>query len=95
MLSAAKKALPHGEFLKMIDHDLPFTASTAQRLMKIAADPKISNPAHAQLLPPSWATLYTLTKVPVGAFEQAAASGVIRSTMTREDASKLVPSDHT
>ena len=31
-LIAAKKALAHGEFLKMIEHDLPFDASTAQRL---------------------------------------------------------------
>jgi hypothetical protein len=63
-LSAAKQALPHGEFLKMIKHDLPFKAATAQRLMKIAADPKIANAAHAQLLPASWCTLYELTKLP-------------------------------
>jgi len=41
-LIAAKKALPHGAFLEMIDHDLPFDSSTAQRLMKIARDPRIA-----------------------------------------------------
>jgi hypothetical protein len=35
-LLAAKRTLPHGEFLKMIESDLPFTATTAQRLMKIS-----------------------------------------------------------
>ena len=73
----------------MIEHDLPFTASTAQRLMKISADPRIANAARAQLLPPAWGTLYELTKVSTEAFEQAAASGVIHSEMTREDAKSL------
>jgi Protein of unknown function (DUF3102) len=89
-LLAAKKALPHGEFLKMIEHDLPFTASTAQRLMKIAADPKIANAAHAQLLPPAWGALYELTKLPAATFEQAAASGTIHPEMTRAAAVRVV-----
>lgn len=68
-LLAAKKALPHGTFLKMIDDDLPVTASTAQRLMAIAADRKLKKAAHAQYLPTAWPTLYELTKLPEETFE--------------------------
>jgi hypothetical protein len=92
MLSAAKegpKKLPHGEFLKMIETDLPFTASTAQRLMKIAADPKIANAARAQHLPPHWGALYELTKVPEHTFDEAMATGVVNPKMTREDAKAI------
>jgi|GEM_PF-6869665 len=89
-LIAAKKSLPHGEFLEMIEKDLPFTASTAQRLMKISADLRIAaNAAHVQLLPSSWGTLYELTKVPDAAFAQAAESGAIHPQMTRRDATRL------
>jgi hypothetical protein len=84
VLIAAKKALPHGTFLEMISRDLPFTASTAQRLMKIAGDPKMRR--SAQLLPSSWPTLYELTKLPDAAFKQAVTSGSINSTMTRQQA---------
>jgi hypothetical protein len=88
-LIAAKKALRHGDFLKMIQHDLPFAAATAQRLMKIAADPKMRNAAHAQLLPSSWPTLYELTKLPDATFKQAAMSGAINPTMTRRQATSI------
>jgi hypothetical protein len=41
-LMRAKQALPHGKFTKMITSDLPFDASTAQRYMKIASDPRLA-----------------------------------------------------
>jgi hypothetical protein len=53
-LIRAKDGLPHGEFLKMVECDLPFDASKAQRLMKIGRDPRIANAARAQLLPKTW-----------------------------------------
>jgi phage tail protein X len=89
-LAAAKKALPHGTFLKMIDNDLPFTASTAQRLMAIAADPKMSKAAHAQHLPAAWPTLYELTRLLEETFAQAVSVGAIHPRMTRKDASRIV-----
>ena len=70
-LTAAKQALPHGEWLAMVKTDLPFTATVAQRLMKIAADPKLANAARAQLLPPAWSALYELTKLPEETFAKA------------------------
>lgn len=85
LLAEAKAALPHGEFGGMIESDLPFTASTAQRLMAIAADPKLSNPAHVQHLPPSWGTLYELTKLDDEQFEAKIADGTITPEMERKD----------
>jgi hypothetical protein len=59
LLISAKDDLKgkHGE------NELPFSSSTAQRLMAIARDRRLTNPAHMQLLPPSWGTLYELTKL--------------------------------
>jgi hypothetical protein len=88
-LIAAKDALDHGQFLEMIEHDLPFEASTAERLMKIARDPRITNAAHAQFLPMAWGTLYELSKLPDAAFEQAVSSGDINPKMTRTEAVQL------
>jgi Protein of unknown function (DUF3102) len=85
-LNAAKKALDHGEFQKMIESDLPFDASTAQRLMKIARDPRIRKTAHVQLLPIAWGTLYELTQLPDEEFNDAIKSGAINPKMTREQA---------
>jgi hypothetical protein len=85
-LIAAKKDLDqHGEWLNMIAYDLPFTSSVAQRLMKIAADPKIANAARAQLLPASWTALYELAKLPAEMFDAAVALGKIDPKMTRDD----------
>jgi hypothetical protein len=42
LLIAAKDELKHGEFLKVIENNLPFKRSTAQALMKIASDGRIT-----------------------------------------------------
>ena len=47
----------------MVASELPFGDRTARRLMAIARDPRISNRTHASLLPPSWMTLFELTKL--------------------------------
>jgi hypothetical protein len=85
-LVAANEALPHGTFLKMIEADLPFTARTAQMLMKIARDKRIANAKRASLLPLAWGTVYELTKLTNEAFEQALRSGAINPQMTRDAA---------
>src|SRR5580658_8460986 len=43
LLTEAKAALDHGEWLPMVESDLPFQRNTAQRLMKIAADSRLAN----------------------------------------------------
>jgi Protein of unknown function (DUF3102) len=41
LLIAAKAELGHGEFEVMIENELPFTPSTARRLMVVAEDERI------------------------------------------------------
>jgi N6-adenosine-specific RNA methylase IME4 len=85
LLATAKATLPHGEFGSMIGNSLPFSASTAQRLMAIASDMRLSNPAHVQLLPASWGTLYELTKLSDEEFDQALGTQIIRPGMARRE----------
>jgi hypothetical protein len=42
---------------------LPFGDRTARMLMRIAADSRIANRKHVSVLPPSWGTLYQITRV--------------------------------
>jgi hypothetical protein len=92
-LVEAKEAIPHGGWLQMfkgqrdaIEHPLPFDESTARRLMKIAKNPVLSNPAYAPVLPGSWIRLYELTKFPMGRL-QAYVTGEphIRPEMKRKE----------
>ena len=76
LLIAAKDALDHGEFTKMVERDLPFGKRTAQRLMAIARDTRLTNPTHASLLPQSWMTLYELTRLSDDYFATAIADGL-------------------
>lgn len=85
LLIEAKAALAHGEFLPMIENDLPFGRRTAHRLMAIAQDSRLSNGTHASHLPPSWYTLYELTKLPDEQFEAKLANGEIHPEMQRKD----------
>jgi hypothetical protein len=82
---AAKRALPHGEFERMIEGSLPLSASTAQRLMSIARNPVLSDPAHVQLLPPCWGTLYVLSRWPPKFLLAMIADGTIGPHTERHD----------
>jgi hypothetical protein len=62
LLRQAKLALGHGGWTAMVERELPFDIRTAQRLM-VAADSRLTNAAHAPLLPPHWMTLYELHKL--------------------------------
>jgi len=85
LLIEAKGKLKHGEFQKMIEELLPFKPRTAEMLMKIAADTRLTNAKHASLLPSSWYTLYRLTTLSDEHFEAALADGTIHPEMTRAD----------
>ena len=87
LLIAAKEALEHGEFQKMIRSELPFKTNTAERLMAIARDERISNAANSPLLPPVWTTLYDLTKLDDDKFESRIKDGTIRPDMVAKDIS--------
>jgi len=85
----AKKALPHGEFLAMVKEDLPFSVSQADRLMKIARDTRLANSARVPNLPPSWGTLYELSKASDKQLEQGFETGAIHPAMERKDVAAL------
>lgn len=84
LLTQAKAALAHGEWEAMCESSLPFSASTASRLMAIAADSRLSNPAHAPFLPPAWTTLYELTKLTDDEFKAGIDAGAIHPELERK-----------
>ena len=92
LLIAAKDELKHGEFLKMIENNLPFKRSTAQALMKIAADRRITKNQHAGYLPARWSTLVKLTQLPDAAFAARIADGTIHPGLERRRAVELIES---
>jgi hypothetical protein len=92
LLVKAKADLAHGEWSRMFaDELLPFSQNTAQRLMKIAEHPQLSNTAHVQYLPPSWGTLYELTKAEPKRLTAAFKDGIITPDMKRRDVKALRP----
>ena len=90
MLISAKAELPRGEWGRLFDDKLiPHSIRTAQRLMAVAEHPQLSNATHASLLPPSWMTLYELTRVEPQQLEQALTDGRVTPTMLRKDVAAL------
>jgi hypothetical protein len=85
---AARDALRHGEFESMFD-DLPIDQRTAQMYMSIAEHPVIANPKHVSLFPPSWSTLYVLSRVEPMRLEAALKDGLINPRTQREEARQL------
>jgi Protein of unknown function (DUF3102) len=61
LLIEAKAKLKHGEFGDMLQL-LPFGERTAEMLMAISRHPVLSNPNRGSDLPPSWRTLYELSR---------------------------------
>lgn len=90
LIISAKETLPHGEFLAMVDGQLPFCPRTAQRLMRIASDPRILNAAHASHLPACWMTLYELTKLDDTTFTAKIDDGTICPDMERRDIGQTI-----
>jgi hypothetical protein len=91
LLIEAKECIDHGEFAAMVQLRLSFNPSTAQRLMRIAEHPILSNAAHGPHLPPSWRTLYELAKVPDPILQTAIADGTVNPKMERKDVAVINP----
>ncbi len=94
-LLQAKQALPHGEFQRMVERELPFSRQTAWRYMSIASAEHLNKLRNAQLLPSSWYTLSILQGIDSSAFDKAVASGKINPEMTRAEAEALVMRSNT
>lgn len=91
LLLEAKAALPHGAFGRMLADQLPFKERQAQMLMAIASDARLSNPQYVALLPPSWGTIYDVTRLSDDEFTRAIEAGVIRPDMERKDIERIRP----
>jgi hypothetical protein len=96
LLIAAEAACGKDEFLRMfrghgnaVSDPLPFDRTTRFRLMEIARNEVLSDVAHVQHLPPSWGTLYELTKVPEADLAEAIATGRITPEITRSQAAAM------
>lgn len=92
LLLAAKEGpqkLPHGEFGKMVDSDLPFGARTAQSLMLIARHPVLSNAQYLAHLPASLTTLTDLAQIPPKLLLTEIEAGAVHPDMKRADVANL------
>jgi len=87
-LNHAKSMLNHGEFMGMVESDLPFRYSTANRLMKVAAALD-AGALPADRLPPSYATVYELLTLSDEERRQAIKEGVVRPDMQRKDVTEF------
>lgn len=92
----AKKKCEHGEFLRLfkghenaVSNPVPFGEDAAERLMKVAAHPVLSNSDQSRNLPQSYQTLYELTKLEDEQIVAGIKAGKITPDMTRADASAL------
>jgi Protein of unknown function (DUF3102) len=88
LLIEAKESLKHGQWREMVELHLPFKKDVAQRLIAIARSPILSKADHDRLLPPSYQTLYELTKLPETELETKIADGTINPKTERKDVTK-------
>jgi hypothetical protein len=89
LLESAKAELRRGDWMKMIKSDLPFSQSTANKLMKIAACDHLRNSDHGPSLPAHWRTLFELTLLTAEQFKHANQTGAINPKMQRKDTRAL------
>jgi len=88
-LIAAKAALPHGEFLMMVDADLAFQKRTAQRLMRIAGDARLRNASTVTLLPTDVTALYEITRLSDDEFSEAVEARHFKPDMNKADVTRF------
>lgn len=84
------KKPPHGEFQAMVGSDLPFGPRSARMFMAIARDGRLTKRKHVSVLPPSWGTLYQISRLDDPTFEKAIDEGVINPTAERAEIARLV-----
>jgi hypothetical protein len=90
LLTEAKGSLPHGEWLGMVNDQLPFGPRAAQQLMQIAAHEVLSNAKYCLALPPSWGTLAELARIEPERCLKLIEDRTINPGMSRDDASLIL-----
>jgi N6-adenosine-specific RNA methylase IME4 len=85
LLISAKVILPHGEFEAMVENDLPFGPRSARMLMAIGTDQRLQIGTTGSVLPPSWRTIYEITRLDDVTLKARIADGTISPDMVRQD----------
>jgi hypothetical protein len=85
LLKSAKEELRRGDWMKMVKAELPFSQSTANKLLKIGQCEHLRNSEHVPNLPAHWGTLFELTLMTPEQFEHSFTSGAITPRMQRKD----------
>lgn len=63
--------------------ELPFSKSTADKLLSIANDKRLNDPTYKKYLPPHWTTLYEMTQLDDKTFKEGIAEGLINPAVER------------
>jgi hypothetical protein len=90
LLIEAKAALDHGQWGEMFRaKHVPFSQSTANKLMAIADHKVLTDSEHVPNLPPSWGTLYELSHIPEPDLREMLSDGYINCETPRAEARRL------
>lgn len=76
-LVSAKSELPSGEFMEMVERDLPFHGATASQLMRVAAHPELADFRNSKILPARVSVLIELSTLSADDFKDAQNKGLI------------------
>jgi len=93
VLIEAKEQLGHGRFGDMFKQKpkvVPFGWSTADKLMKIAEHPILSNSENFPKLPPSWGMLFQLTTLPDDVLLAMLADGTIHPELECKEVDEII-----
>jgi N6-adenosine-specific RNA methylase IME4 len=89
-LIEAKAELEHGQFLALIEAELPFGRLTAWRFMTIARDGRLRDVSTSKHLPPHWNTLHKIPRLDDQQFERLLDNGTIRPEITYAEVNKVL-----
>jgi hypothetical protein len=88
-LIEAKGTMEHGAWEKIFENNKPFSLRTAEYLMAIARNPVLSKAQHVAFLPPSWGTLYQLSRIPEENLQKLIDTGKVHPELTRDEVEVL------
>jgi len=82
LLNKAKNNLSHPDYFDLCNN-LPFSSSSAEKLVSISKNKQINNPSNLSSLPPHWTTLYELSLLPEKKIKEEIKTGNINPDVER------------
>ena len=89
LLNDAENNLNPAEQMDLYD-ELPFSKSTADKLISIGNDKRLNNPTYRKYLPPHWTTLYEMTQLDDKTFTEGISGGLINPSVERRHILELL-----